>query len=166
MHAFRVDLNLPLRLRRLPRLVFAALLATLAAGCNFDAEHPGVTSDIEEAATIIYPEVPGVDETVELSRQGQPLFRRFVCESCHSISDERSGLLGPPLGGIAERVLARHEHDDLEARRWLVMHIRDPQAYPSPYKQDPDYRGAHMPPNHRISNSDMKALVEYLWLLR
>lgn len=142
-----------------------ALFAALQAGCNMDSEHPGVTSDIEEAAIRVYPSVPTPEESVELAQQGKPLMRRFVCESCHSLTDERSGLLGPPLGGVAERVLARHDHDDLEARRWLVKHIRNPQAYPSPYRDDPAYR-SHMPANHRISNDDMRALVEHLWLLR
>ncbi len=139
--------------------------ATVATSCNWDTNTPGVTRNAKLSAENAYPEVPPPQETLQLADRGKPMFQRFACASCHSTSADRSGLLGPPLGGVATRVLDRMDHDELAARRWMVMHIKDPIKYPSPFKQDPDYRGAHMPPNPRISDDDMRALVEYLWLL-
>jgi cytochrome c551/c552 len=151
--------------RKLGALGICVLLTTGLPACNLDAENPGVTRDVEQAALNAYPELPSAEETVALAQAGAPMFQRFGCASCHAISDSRSGLLGPPLGGIAARVLERHEYDELESRRWLARHIRDPRLSPSPYKDEPAYRGAHMPTHPRLSDADLKALVEYLWLL-
>jgi cytochrome c2 len=110
--------------------------------------------------------VPSAEETLKLEPTGKSLFVRAGCAACHSITKERAGLVGPPLGGLADRVLARHDNDDLEARRWLVKHIRDPITYPSPYKSEPAYKNTHMPPQHGITDEDLRALIEYLWMLR
>ncbi|MCC7509630.1 MAG: cytochrome c [Planctomycetes bacterium] len=141
-------------------------LLLLLAGCGPPGNIPGVTANTEMAAEAAFPAGPAAEDSLALSDKGKPMFQRFGCAACHSITAERSGLMGPPLGGLSDRVLSRHEYDDLQARRWLVKHIRDPQTFPSPYKQEPEYARTHMPPNPRISDEDMRALVEYLWMLR
>lgn len=146
-----------------------ALLAGLAVcllACMPPSNQPGITRDANAAAGAIYPESPAAEQTLELSQKGKPMFQRFGCAACHSVTTERQGLMGPPLAGVSDRVLARHEYNDLEARRWLVKHIRDPQGHPSPFKEDPAYKNTHMPPNTGIRDEDLRALVEYLWLLR
>jgi hypothetical protein len=62
-------------------------------------------------------------------------------------------------------VLARHDNDSLQARRWLVKHIKDAPRFPGEFAGHPDYPGV-MTPNPRISDEDLRALVEYLWTLR
>ncbi|MBX3458753.1 MAG: cytochrome c [Planctomycetes bacterium] len=138
----------------------------LAASCMPPANTPGTTRNANAAALAVYPQAPAAEEALELSRQGKPLFQRFGCAACHSVTQERQGLMGPPLAGVSDRVLARHEYNELEARRWLVKHIRDPQGFPSPFKDEAAYKNTHMPPNSGIRDEDLRALVEYLWLLR
>jgi hypothetical protein len=64
-----------------------------------------------------------------------------------------------------QRALEQHDHDALEARRWLVKHIKDPARYPGQFAGHPDYPG-FMVPNPRLTDEDLAALVEYLWTLR
>jgi cytochrome c2 len=146
-------------------LLCAASVAFIAA-CNWNANTPGISATPEAAADVAYPDVPSAETSLELQDKGRRIFDASGCLSCHSKTEERNGLMGPPLGGVADRVLARHDHDALKARRWLVMHIRDPFKYPSPFKDDPAFKGTHMPPTSRVTDADMRALVEYLWLLR
>jgi cytochrome c551/c552 len=148
-----------------------AVLMCMAAGsfigsCNWNANTPGISATPEAAAEAAYAAVPSPEISLELQDRGKRIFDASGCLSCHSKTTDRNGLMGPPLGGIADRVLARHDNDTLKARRWLVMHIRDPFKYPSPFKDDPDFKGMHMPPTSRVTDTDMRALVEYLWLLR
>ncbi len=147
----------------------ATLCVTVAvsiSACNWNANTPGISATPEAAAEVAYAEVPSPETTLELQDKGRRIFDASGCLSCHSKTADRNGLMGPPLGGVADRVLARHDHDALKARRWLVMHIRDPHKYPSPFRDDPDFKGMHMPPTSRVTDADMQALVEYLWLLR
>jgi mono/diheme cytochrome c family protein len=141
-------------------------LFALAACAPPEGGWPGVTEDPRQAALTIYPELPPTQEILELREQGSRLFPRFGCAACHSPDDERRGLLGPPLGGVLERNLPRWEYSDLETRRWMVRHIRNPQEFPGVMAEHPDYARLHMPPHSRISDADMKALVEYLASLR
>lgn len=142
------------------------LLALLCAGCMDSTNVPGVTADPEQSAANAFPDIPSSTEAMQLVEAGRKAFRGLGCESCHSITADRSGLMGPPLGGISDRVLARQDHDPLKARRWLVMHIKDPAKYPGAHVGDDAYRGTHMPPNPRVPDHDLRALVEFLWTLR
>lgn len=139
-----------------------ALLLMLAA-CGEGA--PRLSPDTEAMALAAYPAIPAAEDSLALREAGERNFRNFGCAACHSTKRERQGLLGPPLGGTAERVLPRHNNDALESRRWLARHIHDPQKYPGPFKEDPAYRGGFMPANPRIDAQPMRELVEYLWLL-
>jgi cytochrome c551/c552 len=148
-------------------LSFTGAVLTLLVACG----EPGGNAEsrrgeIDAAATRIYAGVPPAGETAELIERGGKLFRTGGCESCHSTRIDRMGLVGPPLGRVSDRVLDRHDNDALEARRWLVRHIKAPQLYPSPYLEDEAYTGAHMPPYNHFRDEDMRALVEFLWSLK
>lgn len=135
-------------------------------GCGPAAGNSSVQRDeINQAAERIYPDVPGTEESSELIERGEKFFRQSGCESCHSTRDARMGLMGPPLGGVGTRVRQRQEGSELEARRWLIRHIKSPQLFPSPYTQDEQYSGTHMPPYNHFRDEDMRALVEFLWSL-
>ncbi|MCB9894552.1 MAG: cytochrome c [Planctomycetes bacterium] len=141
-------------------------LGLACAGCLDSGNIPGVTTDPEAAAKAAFPELPPAAEATQLKDRGSKMFNGLGCQSCHSTTHERNGLMGPPLGGVSDRVLERKDHDPLKARRWLVMHIKDPLMYPSPFADQADYKGTHMPPNPRVTDEDLRALVEFLWALR
>jgi cytochrome c5 len=145
-------------------LACLALLALFACAC-FESNPNAARDSAESLAKAAYPAVPDVNEIPALRTTGQRMFGASSCEMCHSTTRERKGLAGPPLGGISGRVLERFKGDPLESRRWLVKHIRDPHAFPSPFAGSEDYRNAAMPPNGRLREKDMQALVEYLWSL-
>ena len=141
-------------------------IGLFVAGCLDSGNVAGVSPDAESAAASAYPELPSASDAMKLKEDGSKLFRGLGCQSCHSMTPERSGLMGPPLGGVSDRVLTRQDNDPLKARRWIVMHIKDPVMHPSPYAKDDAYRGTHMPPNPRLPDADLRALVEFLWTLR
>jgi cytochrome c2 len=143
----------------------ALLLLFLLAGCPISTNQPGVTADAEQAALNAYPDIPDSSQAMADSERGSKLFRQFTCHSCHSTDDERRNLAGPPLGGVSDRVLERQNNNSLEARRWLVKHIKDPAKYPGEFAGHTDYPN-FMTPNPRITDEDLRALVEYLWSLR
>ncbi|MCA8910363.1 MAG: cytochrome c [Planctomycetes bacterium] len=148
--------------RVLPFLLSALLLAA----CTDNANIPGVTQDPEASAKAAYPDVPPAEEANELIDRGQKLFKGLTCEQCHSTGPDRSGLAGPPLGGYADRALEHQDHDPLKARRWTVKHIKDPRKYPGSFAGTDEYRGTFMTPFNRITDDDLRALVEYLFSLR
>lgn len=149
---------------RVTVLVFVGFLVS-ACGAWTSANTPGVTKDPEESAEQAFPDIPDGQQAVDLRLKGEKLFMRFGCGSCHSVTDERQGLMGPPLAGVADRHLPEHDNNALEARRWLVKHVKDPISFPGLYHDKPEYKGAHMPPNPRISDEDLRALVEFMWHL-
>lgn len=143
----------------------ALALACLLVACGGPRDPNAQRELAEQSARTVYPELPPAEQTSRLQEAGRHNFRSQSCEMCHSITRERKGLLGPPLGGTSERVLERHGGDALQARRWLVKHIRDPYRFPGPHAGSSEYRGASMPPNTTLPDEQMKALVEYLWHL-
>lgn len=151
--------------KQLTILITLALL-TAACGAWASGNTPGVTKDPELAAKAAFPDVPEGQEAVELRLKGKKLFTRFTCATCHSTTNERMGLMGPPLAGVSERHLAANDGDELKTRRWFVKHIKDPMAFPGLQHDKPEYERTHMPPNPRISDEDLRALVEFLWRLR
>jgi mono/diheme cytochrome c family protein len=147
--------------------VILILFALLSSGCGgWDANTPGVTKDPEQSAKEAFPDIPDGQQAADMRIEGEKLFKRFGCGTCHSTGEERNGLMGPPLAGVGDRHLPENDNDPLETRRWLVKHIKDPIAFPGMYHDKPEYKGTHMPPNPRISDEDLAALVEFLWHLR
>ena len=141
-------------------------LTTLCACGPMSGNATTRKAEVEQAAERIYAEVPDAATSSERAEYGEEFFRRAGCESCHSAREDRLGLMGPPLGGVARRVMERHENDELESRRWLIKHIKSPQLYPSPYAEDQEYHGMQMPAYAKFNDDDMRALVEFLWSLR
>lgn len=144
-------------------LTLAVLCASACGGGTGDAN--AATRYIEQAAATSLAAVPGAEESASLRETGRNVFRGSGCEMCHSITRQRNGMAGPPLGGISERMLERYSNDALEGRRWLFKHIRDPRRFEGPFANSPDYRGAFMPPNGQIKDEELRALVEFLWHL-
>lgn len=148
--------------RILACIVFFAGLA----GCGGSNADPKATERyIEKQALEAYPTVPSAAEIPALRDKGRDIFKAAGCELCHSTLRERQGMRGPPLGGISERMLERHNKDALAGRRWMYKHIRDPQRFAGPHAGSPEYTGAFMPPNGRLNDDEMRALVEFLWHL-
>lgn len=150
------------------RLVACILIgaAAIVAGCGAGNSDPEAARRyIEQKAAETYPGTPDSQDIPALRDRGKGVFRAAGCEMCHSATAQRNGLAGPPLGGISERMLARHNQDGLEGRRWLFKHIRDPQRFPGPYADSDEYRGAFMPPNGTLKDDDLRALIEFLWHL-
>ncbi|MBZ0136244.1 MAG: cytochrome c [Planctomycetes bacterium] len=147
----------------------SALLVIVVVGCA-PTGNPGneemQRAELEQAGMRIYAALPEDSAKAALIEQGQKMYRTAGCESCHSTRQDRLGLQGPPLGGVSKRVMARQDDDALEARRWLVKHIKSPRLYPSPYKDDEAYHGTFMTPYNQFRDEDMRALVEFLWSLR
>lgn len=143
------------------------VLTLICVGCSswYDGNREGVTRSPEKAAEAAFPDVPASGEAQELIRQGERVFRTGACASCHSTTTERSGLQGPPLGGVADRHLPLNDNDPLETRRWMVKHIKEPQDFPGAFHDSPDYPNI-MPANRHLTNEDLRALVEYLWSLK
>lgn len=143
------------------------VLVTALAACGPMGGNSATQKDeLEKAAVRIYAEVPDSAKSAELVERGQKFFRQAGCESCHSTRLDRMGLMGPPLGGVSQRVLDRHSNDQLEGRRWLVKHIKSPELYPSPFTEEQEYEGMQMPAYAKFNDEDMRALVEFLWTLR
>ena len=101
-----------------------------------------------------------------MAAEGADVFKKYGCGSCHSRSTQREGLAGPPLGKTAEAHLTRQGGDELAARRWFFAHIRNPNAHPGLHHADGAYSGTRMPGYTQISDSELRALVEYLMTLR
>lgn len=86
-------------------------------------------------------------------RRGEAMFIQYGCGSCHALSDVRtaSGNVGPPLDGIATRVIIgghlANTPDNME--RW----IRDPQQV-SP--------GTAMP-NLHVGETDAQDITAFLY---
>lgn len=141
------------------------LVGIVLAGCGFlgAGNQPGITSDPKEAAIAVYPENPSADEQAALTEDGKSLFQSSGCVNCHSPTRDGGNLQGPPLAGVSAKY-TRIEGSELKARRWLVMHIKSPQEYPGNLFQTKEYPN-FMPPNHNITDADMKKVVEYLWML-
>jgi cytochrome c2 len=151
----------------MPARILALILSTLlVAACTDNANTPGVTKDPEASAKAAYPKVPDASKAGELIDRGQKLFKSLTCQQCHSTGPERSGLSGPPLGGYADRALQKQDSDPLKARRWTVKHIKDPRKYPGQFAGTDEYKGTFMTPFNRITDEDLRALVEYLFSLR
>jgi mono/diheme cytochrome c family protein len=146
-------------------LGLAFVSALVVAGCPDYSNQPGLTADPEQAALNAYPDIPAGEQAMQDAERGAKLFKQATCISCHSTEGDRRNLAGPPLGGVSDRVLARHDNDALKARRWLVKHIKDAPSYPGEFAGHPDYPN-FMTPNPRLTDEDLRALVEYLWTLR
>jgi cytochrome c len=62
------------------------------------------------------------------SNRGKAAFRKYGCGGCHAVQGlpQASGLVGPPLDGIASRgiIAGRLENKPENLERWIV----DPQA--------------------------------------
>ncbi|MDC1142145.1 cytochrome c [Planctomycetota bacterium] len=145
-------------------LIVFGSLTLVACGFGAGGNQPGITSDPDKAALAIYPSAPTAEETLALKEEGKDFFTAFGCASCHSTTGERASLQGPPLAGTANRYTQRNDGDELEARRWMVKHIKQPQDFPGVFFNTEEYPN-FMPPNRNITDADMKALVEFLWSL-
>jgi cytochrome c len=117
------------------RWLLAAVLLGLLSGCERDHGSPQLL--------------------VGDSARGKRLMREYGCHTCHVIPgvDGANSVVGPPLGGIAERVYAGGR---LNTPPNLVAFIRDPQAV-----------DARTPmPNVGANEPDARDMAAYLYTLR
>jgi len=147
------------------RALACLALALAACGGAANTDPLAMVKYREKQAVEAYPAVPSAADGAKMRDQGQPIFRAAGCEVCHSTARDRKGMTGPPLGGISERMLAEHNNDPLEGRRWLYKHIRDPGRFPGQHAGKSEYSGAFMPPNDRLKDDELRALIEFLWHL-
>ncbi len=102
---------------------------------------------------LIYLKPPPVEfvylETAK-SREGEAVFRREGCLSCHELFGNGTSF-GPPLDGVGGR----------RSRDWLETYLRAPRAGVGerPYR-------LRMPAYDRLDARDMDVLVEFLGRLR
>jgi ubiquinol-cytochrome c reductase cytochrome b subunit len=82
-----------------------------------------------------------------LVKKGQALFAQNGCAGCHKVAGQGAAV-GPPLDGEGAR------HPDIN---WQIQHLKDPASVT---------RGSTMPPYKQLSNSDLKALAEFLLSLK
>jgi cytochrome c2 len=139
-----------------------AMLCLLLAAC------PPAMGNVDWSAKAeqVYAKLPEAAEATKLAEHGEKLFNSQACGSCHATATARGGLMGPPLGGVGAAVTARHQGDELAARRWMYKHIRDPQKWPGPHHGSDEYKGSAMPCYRGLQDQDVSALVEFLWTLR
>jgi len=88
--------------------------------------------------------------------RGEAMFIQYGCGSCHHIGYVRkaTGLVGPPLGGIAERTMLAGRAPNTPAN--MIAWIRDPQAI------EP---GTAMP-NLGVDERTARDMAAYLYTLR
>jgi cytochrome c len=88
--------------------------------------------------------------------RGRALIQRYGCGACHTVPgvDGANGLVGPPLTGIAERMVLAGElpNNPDNMLRW----IRDPQSI----------EGGTMMPNLNVNETDARDIAAYLYTLR
>lgn len=123
-------------------IVAAVILAAGLAGVSYEYHHQRARMRMHAAAAV------GGDPD-----RGEALFIQYGCGSCHALKDVRTatGLVGPPLDGIALRVIiGGHLSNTPEnMERW----IRDPQ-HVSP--------GTAMP-NLGVSEGDARDITAFLY---
>jgi cytochrome c2 len=146
-------------------LAFAIAFALAACGGNVNMPQNRPASGDEGAAKAIA-ELPSADDQKRLAQTGAEVFKKFGCGNCHSRTNERQGLSGPPLGKTAERHLTRQKSDELATRRWFYSHIRNPIGHPGLYHDDGAYSGTKMPAFPQPTDEEMRALIEYLMAMR
>ena len=103
--------------------------------------------------TLIYLKPPPVRYAYlesEASKSGEAVFRRESCPSCHEVFANGASY-GPTLDGVGSR------RDGL----WLAEYLRSPRPGVSakPYR-------LRMPAYDKLKESDFRALVSYLEMLR
>jgi cytochrome c len=88
--------------------------------------------------------------------RGPALIRRYGCNACHVIPgvDGARGQVGPPLGGIANRVYLAGQLTNTPQH--LMLWIRDPQGVE---------KGTAMP-NLGVTEQDGRDIAAYLYTLR
>lgn len=146
--------------------LLALVLVLTACSPAGNGAFPGVDPDPVQGAAAAFAELPTAEQKPALLERGKLVFAAEACASCHSYTAERMGLLGPPMGGVLERNLGRNEGDALKTRRWLFLHIREPQRFPGAMTEPEAARGIRMPVHPRIPDEDLRALVEYLCSLQ
>jgi cytochrome c5 len=148
------------------RFLLAIALSTALSACGGNAPRPANTPVGDEGAAAAIAAVPSLEDQKRMAAIGADVFKKYGCGSCHSRSNQREGLAGPPLGKTGEAHVTRQGGDELAARRWFFAHIRNPKAHPGLHHADGAYSGTRMPGYTQISDSEMRALVEFIMTLR
>lgn len=111
------------------------LVLAVLAGALFVAALLGVVWEYAHERTQL--RIHATAETGGDPRRGEAMFIQYGCGSCHALKNvrEATGMVGPPLDGIAQRVIvAGHLANSPEnMEKW----IRDPQ-HVSPGTAMPD----------------------------
>jgi mono/diheme cytochrome c family protein len=92
--------------------------------------------------------------------QGELVFNRTAgCNACHTVNGS-SGLIGPDLAGVADRVVKMHP--DLSVEQALEVEIVDPTAFVTE-----GYRGELMPANYKdtLTPQQIQDLIAYMMSL-
>lgn len=115
------------------------LVAILVAGCG--------RNDIRKNAALMTGGNPD---------RGPALVDRYGCGTCHTISEVRgaTGLVGPPLDGIARRVYLAGQLPNTAEN--MIRWIRHPQSIE---------RGTAMP-DLKVTEQDGRDLAAFLYTLR
>lgn len=88
--------------------------------------------------------------------RGREAIQRYGCGTCHTVPGVRaaSGMVGPPLTGIADRVYLAGQlpNNPDNMKRW----IREPQSI----------EGGSAMPNLNVTEKDARDIAAYLYTLR
>jgi len=148
-------------------MLFTFAIAFLVAACGGNVNAPANRAAAgDEGAAKAISALPSAEDQKTLAHAGADVFKLYGCAACHSRTNERQGLSGPPLGRTAERHLTRQKNDELAARRWFFAHIRNPDGHPGLYHDDGAYSGTKMPSFAQLPDNEMRALIEYLMTMR
>jgi mono/diheme cytochrome c family protein len=102
----------------------------------------GLKEGVLERGDISFDVTHGEGESDKMIEQGEVLFRRHRCLSCHSMRG-RGGTLGPDLGRIAEKV----------SKSWMFMWLKEPHKYDS----------TTLMPAYNLTERELRNIVEYLF---
>ncbi len=103
--------------------------------------------------TLIFLKPPPIQfEYIEtaVTRQGEALYRREGCLSCHEIFGNGASY-GPSLDGVGSK----------RDKQWLINYLKSPRqgVSPKPYR-------LKMPPYNHLPENELDLLAEYLMALR
>jgi cytochrome c len=88
--------------------------------------------------------------------RGREAIQRYGCGTCHTVPgvDSASGMVGPPLTGIADRTYLAGQlpNNPDNMKRW----IREPQSI----------EGGSAMPNLNVTEGDARDIAAYLYTLR
>jgi quinol-cytochrome oxidoreductase complex cytochrome b subunit/cytochrome c551/c552 len=122
------------------------LILTLASAKNMEPL-TGPENVPPQTPTATQKSTPQTPLDPALVKKGRTLFDQNGCTGCHKLAGQ-GGAVGPPLDGESAR------HPDLN---WQIRHLKDPADVT---------RGSTMPPYKQLSDSDLRALAEFLLSLK